>query len=348
MPRDHYQEGDQFAAPHDGDLPRRRRSQSVATAQPSVETVVVKAKRAASTLWTLLHAQNCVLADVCSHQGCREAKLLNLHLKTCPAGEGFPCPVGHRGCDQARKLLGHYRRCRKTRARQAGQLPSRRDPNQQHTCLVCSLVARQARSLLDKKPSSFSSSLESSAAPSTSLCRPTSSSTNMKKSSTSLTRSSVSPTPVKKASGRRIVASFMLDVDNVVMPSPAIPAESKMPPPPPRALAASQNQAPGPETKVGDSMGPPQRLKPHASLPMGSSGTNNLATLYRQGEVAPVAHIRPRSASVGDTTLLFKSSSAPDLAGCDTIEEEPVTNNNGRLDSSTRLFNFDGLPYNKY
>jgi hypothetical protein len=36
---------------------RRPRSLSVASAQPSVETVVTKAKRAASTLWTLLHAQ---------------------------------------------------------------------------------------------------------------------------------------------------------------------------------------------------------------------------------------------------------------------------------------------------
>lgn len=35
----------------------RRRAQSVASAHPSVETVVSKAKRAASTLWTLLHAQ---------------------------------------------------------------------------------------------------------------------------------------------------------------------------------------------------------------------------------------------------------------------------------------------------
>jgi hypothetical protein len=35
----------------------RRRSLSLATDQPSVETVVVKAKRAATTLWTLLHAQ---------------------------------------------------------------------------------------------------------------------------------------------------------------------------------------------------------------------------------------------------------------------------------------------------
>lgn len=35
----------------------RARSLSVATAQPSVETVVVKAKRAASSLWLLLHSQ---------------------------------------------------------------------------------------------------------------------------------------------------------------------------------------------------------------------------------------------------------------------------------------------------
>lgn len=35
----------------------RRRSYSVASTQPSVETVVVKAKRAAHSLWTLLHAQ---------------------------------------------------------------------------------------------------------------------------------------------------------------------------------------------------------------------------------------------------------------------------------------------------
>lgn len=42
----------------------RRRAQSVASAHPSVETVVSKAKRAASTLWTLLHAQVCSNACV--------------------------------------------------------------------------------------------------------------------------------------------------------------------------------------------------------------------------------------------------------------------------------------------
>lgn len=35
----------------------RRRSLSLAEPQPSVETVIVKAKRAAQSLWMLLHAQ---------------------------------------------------------------------------------------------------------------------------------------------------------------------------------------------------------------------------------------------------------------------------------------------------
>ena len=36
---------------------RRRRSLSMAEPQPNVETVIVKAKRAAQSLWMLLHAQ---------------------------------------------------------------------------------------------------------------------------------------------------------------------------------------------------------------------------------------------------------------------------------------------------
>lgn len=41
----------------------RRRALSMAETQPTVETVVVKAKRAAQSLWMLLHAQVCQ----CSH-----------------------------------------------------------------------------------------------------------------------------------------------------------------------------------------------------------------------------------------------------------------------------------------
>lgn len=70
-----------------------------------------------------------------------------LHLKTCSAVLLEPCPSQHQGCQDARKLLAHYRRCRDIRARQA-QNPSAR--SQQHVCLVCSLVARHAKFTLDR------------------------------------------------------------------------------------------------------------------------------------------------------------------------------------------------------
>lgn len=111
-----------------------------------LDSVMTKAKRASSYLWMLLHSQSCRLGvDRCTHAGCANAKLVHLHLKTCPAGLDFPCPTRYEGCLQARKLLTHYRRCRNVRARQVGA-PSLKG---QHVCLICSMVARQARSLLD-------------------------------------------------------------------------------------------------------------------------------------------------------------------------------------------------------
>jgi len=72
---------------------------------------------------------------------------MHLHLKCCPAGSAeFECPSNHRGCTQARKLMAHYRRCKSARARRAG---CRDDAQQQ--CLVCTLVARQARTSLERK-----------------------------------------------------------------------------------------------------------------------------------------------------------------------------------------------------
>jgi len=62
-----------------------------------------------------------------------------LHLKTCTAKAFDPCPTNYHGCHQARKLLAHHRRCRDVRAKRG----------QQHFCLVCSLVARHARNLLE-------------------------------------------------------------------------------------------------------------------------------------------------------------------------------------------------------
>lgn len=80
--------------------------------------------------------------------GCSEAKLMYLHHKTCSAKGVEPCPTNHKGCQDARKLLAHFRRCRDIRARQS-QMPNGKN-RQQHVCLVCSLVARHAKFTLDK------------------------------------------------------------------------------------------------------------------------------------------------------------------------------------------------------
>lgn len=94
--------------------------------------------------------KNCRLgANRCSHSGCSEAKLIYLHLKTCTAHGNNPCPTNRRGCQDARKLLAHYRRCRELRSRQTSS-----GLRTQHVCLVCSLVARQARGSLEKSRSS--------------------------------------------------------------------------------------------------------------------------------------------------------------------------------------------------
>ncbi|CAJ1914436.1 unnamed protein product [Cylindrotheca closterium] len=109
----------------------------------NVELVITKAKKAATYLYTLLHAKNCRLsADRCLHPGCAEAKLMYLHLKTCGAEGISCCSTEYKGCVDARKLLLHYRRCRDIRSRKA----SGQGSSEPHFCLVCSLVARNAKS----------------------------------------------------------------------------------------------------------------------------------------------------------------------------------------------------------
>ena len=56
------------------------------------------------------------------------------------------------GCLQARKLLAHYRRCREIRSRQYG-----RGPRQQHPCLLCTLVARHMKNVLEGGPAPVAS-----------------------------------------------------------------------------------------------------------------------------------------------------------------------------------------------
>eukprot|EP00536_Pseudo-nitzschia_multiseries_P003333 jgi/Psemu1/252538/estExt_Genewise1Plus.C_510030 len=118
----------------------------------NISELVGKSKKAAFSLWTLLHAKNCRLGvDRCSHPGCSEAKLMYLHHKTCSAVSIEACPTQHKGCQDARKLLAHYRRCRDIRARQS-QTPNAKS-KQHHVCLICSLVARHAKFTLDRNAS---------------------------------------------------------------------------------------------------------------------------------------------------------------------------------------------------
>lgn len=96
--------------------------------------------------------QNCRLSN-CPHRGCTETKPLLLHVKICSAGPNFPCPMHYKGCNEARKLMAHYRKCKDVRSRQqATGLVGRQllRPADQGSCLVCSLMARYAKSMMEK------------------------------------------------------------------------------------------------------------------------------------------------------------------------------------------------------
>mmetsp|Transcript_25700 Transcript_25700/g.47897 ORF Transcript_25700/g.47897 Transcript_25700/m.47897 type:complete len:233 (+) Transcript_25700:350-1048(+) len=131
----------------------------------NVSELVAKSKKAASSLWTLLHAKNCRMGvNRCSHAGCAEAKLMYLHLKTCSAELLEPCPSSHPGCQDSRKLLAHYRRCRDIRARQA-QNPAAK--SQHHVCtfedhalfmLYCNLTTTLVLKFLRCAPCSYRTS----------------------------------------------------------------------------------------------------------------------------------------------------------------------------------------------
>lgn len=140
------------------------------TPTPNVGELVSKAKKAASSLWMILHAQNCS-NGTCPHRGCYETKLLLLHVKSCSVGSGLggsssmamiqpPCSV--KGCNETRKLLAHYHKCKAMRMNQqqqgatqqqqgATQQQQQQQPDQ--SCLICSLMARHAKSMLEREES---------------------------------------------------------------------------------------------------------------------------------------------------------------------------------------------------
>lgn len=242
----------------------------------------------------LFFTQNCVLAAKCPHAGCHEGKLLHLHLKTCKTtGPEFECPTRHNGCQQARKLLAHYRRCRSIRARQAGQPPGgggKRDSNAQQACLVCSLVARQARTML----------LEG---------------VNTQKLSAN--GSNKMPAPLKASAGtRKAVSSFLLATD-VGIVDPAV--ASSMPPPPRRSeLSPPQFQMPS---------APP--IEVHLKS-FEEEEQEEVVTPELEHEVGTVSR-RQRSVSHADASLTKDmgtgysqqmSRSASTGALCETIAEE--------------------------
>lgn len=212
----------------------------------------------------------------------------------------------YHGCDQSRKLLAHYRRCRSLRARQATS--KRRDgggggvasttgtSGACHHCLVCSLVARQARTMLERTKTSSSTSPVN-----TSVVKSASATTNIKKNSCS-----------KSATSTRKV-SYVLSAGEAEALGRRGSA-AKMPPPPPRA-------------------GEIEPLNSLARLYETAKQLDDLPVQRRERAVSDAETLgckvsvdfdvrRERSASCGNAPPVRKASSP---SFCETIlEEEPI------------------------
>lgn len=241
--------------------------------------------------------QNCVLPVKCPHVGCHEAKLLHLHLKTCAAGSGsFDCPTTHHGCQQARKLLAHYKRCRTIRSRQMSQLGgSRTAGSSQHNCLVCTLVARQARTILDR-------------------------------GSSSPAKASVGRSPT---TGRPIVSSFILNDKNdpvfygTMLPPPS--RKSLSPPEKDRTTARGTFSMAPPQVKV-------EQQVPFFKQRRGIADVRPApaAPVAKEVPQAPSWSSRERSASCVEApsqpkvVMVSRTRSASSAAEMGTIAEEPL------------------------
>lgn len=108
--------------------------------------LISKGKKAAKSLWTILHAQECK-HKACSHKGCYETKRILLHIKTCNSVGSCKCPQDYLGCQETRKLLAHYRRCRSSRQRAT----LNRGSNYRNPCLICSFLAQHAKMYVENK-----------------------------------------------------------------------------------------------------------------------------------------------------------------------------------------------------
>ena len=71
-------------------------------------------------------------------------------MKSCNSGPNSPCPHGYNGCQQARKLLSHFRKCRELRARQRRLIRLRQQSVQgPQFCLLCTLLTRHDRNVTE-------------------------------------------------------------------------------------------------------------------------------------------------------------------------------------------------------
>jgi hypothetical protein len=141
-------------------------------------------------------------------------------MKTCPAKGEVPCPSGQNGCQQSRKLLNHYRKCREERARQRRQARFNQPNN---FCLICTLLARHDKAI------SENSLAISSPLPTNSVSKRSNQTNTL---STSFDK--IYSPQVARRKARSKSVQFDLHRETKSMDSP-----TAMPPPPPRSRTAS-------------------------------------------------------------------------------------------------------------
>jgi hypothetical protein len=93
--------------------------------------------------------KNCNIPN-CPYPQCSETQNLLDHVQTCPVADSpsSPCPVSCKGCNETRKLLAHYHKCKELRSNQTNS-----EGNQypkQTSCLVCSIMARHAKNFTER------------------------------------------------------------------------------------------------------------------------------------------------------------------------------------------------------
>ena len=238
----------------------------------------------------------------------------------------------YHGCEQSRKLLAHYRRCRTLRSRLAtgshsnannnNTKPQFTSANLSHHCLVCSLVARQARTMLEQRtappPNTTTNGMNVFKASSTNVKRNlSSSSATTRQKMTSYTVLSTSANEIHLLNGRNGYTGSRNSED-----SPAL----KMPPPPPRTMnpmTNAQNNDGNNGSNFNDALArlyatakQLDTVAPHLDRPLNNQNNNNVNdhehTFPEEGNDVAYPVVVRRERSFSDTDLLcnFKSTSS--------------------------------------